>query len=318
MINKNSRIFLAGHNGMVGSAILRKLRKLNFKNIFLVSRNNLDLRDQAKVHQYISKIRPHGVILAAAKVGGIKANNEQKAQFIFDNLSIQNNVINSSYRNGVKNLIFLGSSCVYPKQAKIPIKEEYLLSGYLEKTNEPYAIAKIAGIKLCESYNYQYGLNYKCLMPCNAYGLNDNYNLNDSHFLPALIVKIIDSIKKNKDYIEIWGSGKPLRELIFSDDIADACLYFLKKKTKHSLINIGTGIEKSITDYAKFIMFRLGVKLKIKHRYIKLDGTFRKLMDLSLAKKYGWKYNTSLEKGITLTLTDYLDKQILFKDKYLK
>lgn len=303
---------------MVGSAILRKLRKLNFKNIFVISRNNLDLRDQAKVSKYITKIKPHGVILAAAKVGGIKANNEQKAQFIFDNLSIQNNVINSSYKNGVKNLIFLGSSCVYPKQAKIPIKEEYLLSGYLEKTNEPYAIAKIAGIKLCESYNYQYGLNYKCLMPCNAYGLNDNYNLNDSHFLPALIVKIVDSIRNNKDYIEIWGSGKPLRELIYSDDIADACLYFLKKKTKHSLINIGTGIEKSIVEYAKFIMLHLGVKLKIKYKNTKLDGTFRKLMDLGLAKKYGWKYSTSLEKGITMTLTDYLDKQILPKDKYLK
>ena len=178
----------------------------------------------------MKRLKPHAVILAAARVGGIKANNEKKANFIFENLSIQNNVINSSYQNGVKNLIFLGSSCVYPKHAKIPIKEDYLLSGYLEKTNEPYAIAKIAGIKLCESYNYQYGLNYKCLMPCNAYGINDNYDLNSSHFLPAIISKVINSIKTNKDYVEIWGSGKPLRELIFSDDIADACIYFLKKK----------------------------------------------------------------------------------------
>jgi len=315
MINKNSRIFLAGHNGMVGSAIFRKLKKLNYKNIFTVSKKKVNLINQKKVSNYLKKIKPDAVILAAAKVGGIKANNERKADFIFENISIQNNVINSSYQNGVKNLIFLGSSCVYPKKAKIPIKEDYLLSGYLEKTNEPYAIAKIAGIKLCESYNYQYGLNYKCLMPCNAYGLNDNYDLYESHFFPALIVKIINSIKKNKDYIEIWGSGKPLREVIFSDDIADACIYFLNKKTNHSLINIGTGIEKSIVDYAKFIMRHLGVDLKIKHKNVKFDGTFRKLMDLSLAEKYGWKYKTDLEKGITLTINDYLKKQVFNKNQ---
>ena len=314
MLNKNSRIFLAGHNGMVGSAVLRKLRELNYKKIFFVSKKKLDLTNQTKVSNYLKKIKPHGVILAAAKVGGIKANNEQKADFIYENLSIQNNVINSSFQNGVKNLIFLGSSCVYPKQAKIPIKEDHLLSGYLEKTNEPYAIAKIAGIKLCESYNYQYGLNYKCLMPCNAYGLNDNYDLNNSHFFPALIVKIINSIRTNKDCIELWGSGKPLRELIFSDDIADACIYFINKKTKHSLINIGTGIEKSISDYAKFIMKHLGVKFKLKYKNIKLDGTYRKLMDSSLARKYGWKHRTGLEKGITLTINDYLKKQIFKKD----
>ena len=314
MINKNSRIFLAGHNGMVGSAIFRKLKKLNYKNIFTVSKKKVNLINQKKVSNYLKKIKPDAVILAAAKVGGIKANNERKADFIFENISIQNNVINSSYQNGVKNLIFLGSSCVYPKQAKIPIKEDYLLSGYLEKTNEPYAIAKIAGIKLCESYNYQYGLNYKCLMPCNAYGINDNYNINDSHFFPALIVKIINAIKKNKDHIEIWGSGKPLRELIYSDDIADACIYFMNKKTNHTLINIGTGIEKSIVDYAKFIMRHLGVDLKIRHKNIKFDGTFRKLMDSTLAKKYGWRYKTDLEKGITLTINDYLKKQVLNKD----
>ena len=313
MTNKNSKIFLAGHNGMVGSAIFRKLKYLKYNNIFTVSKKKIDLTYQKKVSNYLKKIKPDVVILAAAKVGGIKANNEQKADFIFENLSIQNNVINSSYQNGVKNLIFLGSSCVYPKKAKIPIKEDYLLSGYLEKTNEPYAIAKIAGIKLCESYNFQYGLNYKCLMPCNAYGLNDNYNLNESHFFPALIVKIINSIKTNKDYIEIWGSGKPLRELIYSDDIADACIYFMNKKTKHSLINIGTGIEKSILDYAKFIMRHLGVDLKIKHKNVKLDGTFRKLMDSSLAKKYGWRYKTDLEKGIALTINDYFKKKVFNK-----
>ena len=310
MINKNSKIFVAGHKGMVGSAILRKLKKLKYKNIFFASKKQLNLTDQKKVARYFKKIKPHAVILAAAKVGGIKANNEKKANFIFENLSIQNNVINSSYEYGVKNLIFLGSSCVYPKKAKIPIKEDYLLSGYLEKTNEPYAIAKIAGIKLCESYNYQYGLNYKCLMPCNAYGINDNYDLNSSHFLPAIISKVINSIKMNKDYVEIWGSGKPLRELIYSDDIADACIYFLNKKTKHSLINIGSGIEKSINDYAKYIMKHLGVNLKIKHDKTHLNGTYRKLIDSSLAKKYGWQHKTKLNKGLSITINDYLNKII--------
>ena len=215
MINKNSKIFIAGHNGMVGSAILRKLKNLNYKNIYFRSKTQLNLIDQKKVFNYLSKIKPDAVILAAAKVGGIKANNEKRAEFIFENLSIQNNVINASYENGVKDLIFLGSSCVYPKKSKLPIKEKYLLSSYLEKTNEPYAIAKIAGINLCESYNIQYGVNYKCLMPCNAYGINDNYDINGSHFLPALIKKIIEAMKNKKDYIKIWGSGKPLRELIF-------------------------------------------------------------------------------------------------------
>ena len=315
MINKNSKIFIAGHEGMVGSAILRKLKDLNYKNIYYQSKTQLNLIDQKKVLNYFGKIKPNAVILAAAKVGGIKANNEKRAEFIFENLSIQNNVINASYKNGVKDLIFLGSSCVYPKNSKIPIKEEYLLSNYLEKTNEPYAIAKIAGINLCESYNIQYGVNYKCLMPCNAYGINDNYDPNGSHFLPALIRKIINALKTNKDHIKIWGSGKPLRELIFSDDIADACIYFLNKNTKHSLINIGTGVEKSVNDYAKYIMKHLGVNLKIKHEKVKLDGTFRKLMDSSLAKKYGWKFKTNLDVGLSITINDYLKNQI-FKRKY--
>ena len=309
MINKNSKIFLAGHNGMVGSAIFKKLRSMNYKKIFVRSKKQLNLIDQKKVFNFIKKIKPDAVILAAAKVGGIKANNEKRAEFIFENLSIQNNVIHASYKNGVKNLIFLGSSCVYPKNSKIPIKESYLLSNHLEKTNEPYAIAKIAGINLCESYNLQYGVSYKCLMPCNAYGKNDNYDLNDSHFLPALIRKIVSASKNNKDYIKIWGSGKPKRELIFSDDIADACIYFLNKKTKHSLINIGTGIEKSVNDYAKYIMNYLGIDLKIRHEKKNLDGTFRKLLDTSLAKKYGWKFKTSLDIGLSITINDYLKKQ---------
>lgn len=314
MINKNSRIFLAGHKGMVGSAIFRKLKNENYKNVFVQTRNQLDLLNYNKVYKYLKKIRPNAVILAAAKVGGIKINNEKRAEFIFENLSIQNNVIHSSYKVGVKNLIFLGSSCVYPKNAIIPIKEEYLLSNYLEKTNEPYAIAKIAGINLCESYNYQYGVNYKCLMPCNAYGINDNYDPDGSHFFPALIRKIINATKKNEDFIKVWGSGKPLRELIFSDDIADACLFFLNKKTKHSLINVGTGVEMSINDYARYIMKHLGVKLRIKHENVKLDGTKRKLMDNNLAKKYGWKFKTGLDIGVPIAINDYLKRQI-FKDK---
>lgn len=313
MINKNSKIFVAGHNGMIGSAILRKLIKLNYKKVFFQTRSQLDLTDQKKVFKYFKKLKPDAVILAAAKVGGIKANNEKRAEFIYENLSIQNNVIHSSFQNGVKNLIFLGSSCVYPKKSRIPIKENYLLSNYLEKTNEPYAIAKIAGINLCESYNHQYGVNYKCLMPCNAYGINDNYDPDGSHFLPALIRKIIEAIKKNKEFIQIWGSGKPLRELIFSDDIADACIYFLNKKTNHSLINVGSGVEKSINDYAKYIMKYLGVNLKIKHEKNNLDGTYRKLMDSSLAKKYGWKYKTDLSSGLAITINDYLEKQIFLK-----
>ncbi len=314
MINKNSKIFVAGHKGMVGSAILRKLKILKYKKIFFQDRSQLNLIDQKKVFKYLKKIKPDAVILAAAKVGGIQINNEKRAEFIFENLSIQNNVIDSSFKNGVKNLIFLGSSCVYPKKSKIPIKENYLLSNYLEKTNEPYAIAKIAGINLCESYNRQYGVNYKCLMPCNAYGINDNYDINGSHFFPALIRKIIDAIKLKRDYIKIWGSGKPLRELIFSDDIADACIYFLNKKTKHSLINVGTGVEKSINGYAKYIMNHLGVNFKIKHEKINLNGTYRKLMDSSLAKKYGWKYKTNLDVGLSITINDYLNQKV-FKDK---
>ena len=315
MINKNSKIFVAGHNGMVGSAILRRLNKLNYKKVFFQTRSQLDLTDQKKVFKYFKKLKPDAVILAAAKVGGIKANNEKRAEFIYENLSIQNNVIHSSFQNGVMNLIFLGSSCVYPKKSRIPIKENYLLSNYLEKTNEPYAIAKIAGINLCESYNHQYGVNYKCLMPCNAYGINDNYDPDGSHFLPALIRKIIEAIKKNKEFIQIWGSGKPLRELIFSDDIADACIYFLNKKTNHSLINVGSGVEKSINDYAKYIMKYLGVNLKIKHGKNNLDGTYRKLMDSSLAKKYGWKYKTDLSSGLAITINDYLEKQIFLKKR---
>lgn len=301
---------------MVGSAILRKLKSKNYKKIFYISRKKLDLRDQNAVRKYINKIKPQAVILAAAKVGGIHANNKYKAEFIYDNLSIQNNVINSSYLAGVKNLIFLGSSCVYPKYCKQPIKEEYLLSNYLEKTNEPYAIAKIAGINLCQSYNEQYGLNYKSLMPCNAYGINDNYDETNSHFFPALIRKVIDSIQKNKNYISIWGNGRPLRELIYCDDIADACIFFLKKKTNKSIINIGSGIEKTIIEYAYFIMRHLKVNFKIKFEKKKLNGTPRKILDSNLAKNYGWVSKTTLEQGLSIAINDYLKKHIIERDKF--
>ena len=311
MINKNSKIFVAGHRGLIGSAIIRKLENLNYKKIYTQPKKNLDLRDQKKVLKYFSKIKPDAVILAAAKVGGIEANNTFRGEFIYDNLSIQNSVIHSSYLTGVKNLIFLGSSCIYPKLSKQPIKEKYLLSGYLEKTNEPYAIAKIAGINLCESYNKQYKLNYKCLMPCNSYGINDNYNPLSSHFFPALIKKIIDSIRYKKETINIWGNGKPLRELILSDDIADACIFFLKKKTSDTLINIGTGTDKSITEYANLIMKHLGVKLKIVYKKNKPNGSMKKLLDVSLAKKYGWKYKTPLKKGLSIAINDYLKRNLV-------
>ena len=311
MINKNSKIFVAGHRGLIGSAIIRRLESLNYKKVFIKAKKDLDLRDQNKVFKFFSKIKPDAVILAAAKVGGIEANNTLRGEFIYDNLSIQNSVIHSSYMTGVKDLIFLGSSCIYPKLSKQPIKEKYLLSGYLEKTNEPYAIAKIAGINLCESYNKQYNLNYKCLMPCNAYGLNDNYDPIKSHFFPALIKKIVDAIRYKKETIYIWGNGKPLRELICSDDIADACIFFLKKKTTDTLINIGTGKEKTITEYAKLIMKHLGVNLKIHYKKNKPNGTMRKLLDVSLARNYGWKYKTTFKKGLSIALNDYLKRNLV-------
>ena len=304
MINIHSKIFLAGHNGLVGSAILRKLKKKNYKKIITISRKKLDLRDQNKVFKYLKKIKPRAVIIAAATVGGIKFNNNYKADFIYDNLSIQNNLIHGSYLSGVKDLIFLGSSCIYPKFCTQPIKEENLLTGILEKTNEPYAVAKIAGIKLCESYNSQYKTNYKCLMPSNSYGPNDNYDYDSSHFFASIFRKIYDAKMKKKELI-LWGNGKTKREIIFSDDLADACIYFLKKKTKHSLINIGTGNDKTINEYAKLIMEFFNVKLKIKYINKSLTGTPRKLLSVSRAKNYGWKSKTDIKKGLKLTYENF-------------
>tara|TARA_Y100000389_G_scaffold203353_1_gene251521 strand:+ start:1611 stop:2552 length:942 start_codon:yes stop_codon:yes gene_type:complete len=309
MISKNSKIFLAGHKGMIGSAIHKKLKK-KYKHIITIDKKKLDLRDQAKVFNFLKKIKPQVTIVAAAKVGGIKANNDFKADFIYDNISIQNNLIHGSFISGTKNLIFLGSSCVYPKNSKQPIKEKYLLSNYLEKTNEPYAVAKIAGIKLCESYNHQYNLNYKCLMPANSYGLNDNYDSNTSHFLPAIIQKILDAIKNGENHITLWGNGKSLRELVFSDDVADSVLYFMDKKTKETLINIGSKNEKTINDYARLIMSVLGVDFGIKYINKNFNGTFRKKLDLKVALKYGWKAKTPIETGLLLTINDYLEKKL--------
>ena len=308
MLNKESKIYLAGHRGLVGSSILQKLKNSGYKNIIVQTRYQLDLKDQKKVMNFFKKNNFQFVIIAAAKVGGIYANDTYKADFIYENLVIQNNIIHSAFVNGIKNIIFLGSSCIYPKNSKQPIKESYLLTGELEKTNEPYAVAKIAGIKLCESFNNQYGTNYKCLMPCNIYGPNDNYDLKNSHFFPALIAKTHDAIKKNKKELVVWGSGQPKRELMYSDDLADACLFFLKKKTKETLINIGSSKEKTISEYAKFIIEKFNTKLKIKFNKSKKDGMKRKLLDCSIAKKYGWKPKYSLDYGFEKTYKDFLKK----------
>ena len=307
MLNKQSKIYLAGHRGMVGSSILKKLKKSGYKNIIVQTRHQLDLRDQKKVMNFFKKNNFQFVIIAAAKVGGIYANDTFKADFIYENLIIQNNIIHSCFVSGIKNIIFLGSSCIYPKNSKQPIKESYLLTGELERTNEPYAVAKIAGIKLCESFNSQYGTNYKCLMPCNIYGPNDNYDLKNSHFFPALIAKTHDAIKKNKKELVVWGSGQPKRELMYSEDLADACLFFLKKKTKETLINIGSSKERTISEYAKFIIKKLNSKLKIKFDKSKHDGTKRKVLDCSVAKRYGWRSKIDLDSGFESTYKSYIE-----------
>ena len=301
MISKNSKIFVAGHNGLVGSSVVRRLKYFGFKKIITRTKIELDLRVQKKVQNFFKNSNIDAVINAAGKVGGIYANNTYRADFIYDNLSIQNNIINSCYLNKIKNLIFLGSSCIYPRDSKQPIKEEFLLNGPLEKTNEPYAIAKIAGVKMCESYNFQYNTNYKCLMPCNLYGPNDNFNLKTSHFLPALIIKIyLAKIKKNNQIV-IWGTGSPKRELMYVDDLADACIFFLKKKTKETLINVGSSIERSIIDYARFIIKKIGTNIKIKFDKSKPDGTPRKIIDSSIARKYGWRPKINFDEGFDLT-----------------
>ena len=310
MIKLSSKIYVAGHNGLVGSAIVRKLNELGYKNIIIEEKSLLDLTNQTKVFNFLKKKRPSAIIIAAAKVGGIKVNNELKGDFIYQNLSIQNNLIHGAYINGVKNLIFLGSSCVYPKDIKKPLKEEYILRGPLEITNEPYAVAKIAGIKLCESYNYQFNTNYKCLMPCNTYGPNDNYDLNSSHFFPAIIRKVHESKIKNKKKIILWGTGRSRRELIYVDDIAEACIFFLNKKTKETIINIGSSFELTIKQYAQYVINFIDPSIKIVFDKSKLNGTFRKLLSNNISKKYGWMPKISLKEGLELAYKDFLKKKV--------
>jgi GDP-L-fucose synthase len=309
MIFKNRNIYVAGHRGLVGSALLRILKLKGYKNIITASRKELDLTNQSKVLNFFKRKKIDFIFLAAAKVGGVLSNQNYKAEFIYNNLAIQLNVINTAYLCNIKNLIFLGSSCVYPKNCKQPIKEEYLLSGKLESTNDAYAVAKIAGIKMCESYNEQYGTNYKCLMPTNTFGPNDNYDDLNSHFFPSLIKKIHKlKINEKECVLELWGNGLAKREVIFVDDIADACVYFMNKKVKENIINIGTGVDKSIKDYAKIILKILipGKKIKIKFDNSKPNGILRKVMDISLAKKYGWRAQTSLTESILKTYKSFL------------
>lgn len=305
MVNLKSKIFLAGHKGHLGSAIYRSLTEKKYKNIIVKNKKQLDLLNQLQVFNFLKKAKPKVVIIAAARVGGIYTNNKHRGKFIYENLQIQNNLIHGSYLAGVKNLIFFGSSCIYPKNINNTITEDMLLTGKLEYTNEPYAIAKIAGIKLCESYNIQYGTNYKCLMPCNSYGPNDNYDSKNSHFFAALIKKIYLAKKNNKKFITIWGTGKPKRELIFVDDIADACIFFMNRTVKSTLINIGTGVDKTILEYAKILMKENKNIFKIKFDKKKPDGVKRKLLNVSLAKSYGWTAKTSLIQGIKKTLESF-------------
>ncbi|MBS1650953.1 MAG: GDP-L-fucose synthase [Bacteroidetes bacterium] len=308
-MNKDSKIYIAGHNGMVGSAILRNLMQKGFSNFILKSSKELDLRNTVAVETFFKLEKPDYVFLAAAKVGGIQANNIYRAEFIFDNLMIQNNVIHHAYLNKVKKLMFLGSSCIYPKLAPQPLKEEYLLSGYLEETNEPYAIAKIAGIKLVESYNRQYGTDFISVMPTNMYGPNDNYNLNNSHVLPALIRKFHDAKENNLEFVEMWGTGKPLREFLHADDLGDACVYLMQTYSGNKHVNIGCGEDVSIKDLALLIKKIVGYNGDIKHDLSKPDGTPRKLMDVSYLHSLGWKHKIELEEGIKMVYKDFKTKQ---------
>lgn len=305
MINKNSKIYISGHKGMVGSSILNYLKKKNYNSLIFRSKKQLNLLDQKKTFDFLMRNKPDVVIIAAARVGGVNINNIDRGQFIYENIQIQNNLIHGSYLSGVKKLIFLGSSCIYPKNSKQPIKEEYLLSGSLEQTNEPYAIAKIAGLKMIENYNRQYKTNYLCLMPCNLYGPNDNYDLLGSHFLPALIKKIHIAKLKKDSLIEIWGNGKPKRELMFVEDLSNAIEYFMSINVKEHLINIGSGYERSITYYANLICKIVGHKCKFQFNSNMPNGTYRKLLDCSIAKSYGWRPNYDIALGLKSTYTDF-------------
>ena len=298
---------------MVGSAIVRKLNTLGFKNIVARTSKEVDLRSQDAVAKFFKDERPEYVFLAAARVGGIVANNSYRAEFIYDNLMIQSNIIHSSYVNKVTKLMFLGSSCIYPKLAPQPLKEEYLLTGLLEHTNEPYAIAKIAGIKTCDAYRSQYGCNYISVMPTNLYGPNDNYDLNNSHVLPALLKKFHTAKVENKPFVEVWGTGSPYREFLHVDDMADACVYLMKMYNDQGMINVGCGEDISIKDLALLIKKITGFKGELKFDTTKPDGTPRKLMDVGKINKLGWKYKISLEDGIKSVYTDVVKNNLFNK-----
>ena len=293
-----SKIYIAGHNGMVGSAIARKLQQQGYTQIIMRNSKELDLRNQQEVNNFFAAEKPEYVFLAAAKVGGILANNIYRGEFLYENLMIQNNVIHASYLNGVTKLMFLGSSCIYPRMAPQPLKEEYLLTGELEQTNEPYAIAKIAGIKMCDAYRSQYGCNYISAMPTNLYGPNDNYDLNNSHVLPALIRKVIAAKNNAEPSVTIWGTGTPKREFLYVDDLADACIHLMENYNEPGLVNIGVGEDISIKDLADLVVKVVGYKGEVVKDLSKPDGTPRKLMDVSKLNAQGWKAKISLEEGI--------------------
>jgi GDP-L-fucose synthase len=304
-MHPHDKIYVAGHRGMVGSAIARKLTAQGFTGLITRTSAELDLRNQDAVRAFFQKERPDHVFLAAAKVGGILANNVYRAEFLYDNLMIESNIIQAAYQTGVKKLMFLGSSCIYPKEAPQPLKEEYMLTGPLEPTNEPYAIAKIAGIKLCDAYRSQYGCNYVSVMPTNLYGPNDNYDLETSHALPALIRKFHEAKIGGEGEVTIWGTGKPRREFLHADDLADACFFLMQSYDESGLINIGTGEDIEIRELALLIKKIVGYQGEIKQDLTKPDGTMRKLMDVSKLDKMGWKAGISLEEGIRHVYGEY-------------
>ena len=307
MMEKDAKIYIAGHRGMVGSAIVRRLKKEGFQNLLLATSSELDLRDQQAVSDFFERGKPDYVFLAAAKVGGIQANNTYRAEFLYDNLMIQTNVIHHSWMNGVKKLLFLGSSCIYPKLAPQPLKEEYLLTGLLEPTNEPYAIAKIAGIKMCDAYRDQYGCHFISAMPTNLYGPHDNYDLANSHVLPALLRKFHEAKLKGEKTVTVWGSGTPLREFLHVDDLADACYFLMEHYDEKGLVNIGVGHDLSIRDLALMIKDITGFEGSLQFDTSKPDGTPRKLMDVSKLHHLGWKEKISLREGIEQVYRVYVE-----------
>ncbi|EEL79467.1 GDP-fucose synthetase [Bacillus cereus AH1271] len=308
-MKKDSRIYVAGHRGLVGSAILRKLEEQGYTNLVYKTSKELDLRDPKQVEEFFQTEKIDYVFLAAAKVGGIVANNQYPADFIRDNLMIQTNVIDSAYRSGVEKLLFLGSTCIYPKLAPQPLKEEYLLTGELEPTNEPYALAKIAGIKMCESYNRQYGTKYISAMPTNLYGENDNFDLHTSHVLPALIRKFHEAKENNAEFVEVWGTGTPLREFLYSDDLADACVYLMNNYEGNEIVNIGVGKDLSIKELAEKVKATVGFTGELRFDTSKPDGTPRKLVDVTKINALGWKATTSLDEGLKKAYDWFLEAE---------